>query len=407
MFNEILEKVSPTTVVLNSDRVKKAGEQWTSGAASDRGLERKEEEVISSLEIALAVLENGDFQEKWEVAKVLPLFGEVAIGPIIEIISDEDAPIELKWFALRILGEFDSPEAIASLVNLLHRSEEEELAEIAASTLANKGKNAIRALTELLERPESRLLATRALAEIRSYEAIAPLLTVVEDADVNVRATAVEALGSFHDPRVPPVLIAALKDSAAMVRKEAAIGLGFRTDLAGELDLLSLLLPLLYDLNIEVCQRTAIAIGKLQTEAAAKELFSVLQSPHTPVSLQKTLIQSLGWMSSKCSLQYLQLALDRVGEQCQLEIIRILGRIETAQLQPLAAQILLEWFESNQSAMATTAIKKELAHAWGQLGVASAGEAIAQLKQDADISVKLHAIAALKHLQSPTREKKA
>jgi len=397
MFNEILEKASPTTVALRRSQGDRSPEHRRSGGTAL--------EVGSSLELALAVLEKGDFQDKWEVAKLLPQFGEVAIGPLIEIISSYDADIELRWFAGRILGEFDSPEAIASLVNLLHSSEE-ELAAIAASTLANKGKNAIASLTALLERPESRWLAARALAEIRCTEAIAPLLTVVGDRDVNVRGTAVEALGSFHDPRVPPVLIAALKDTGAMVRKEAAIALGFRTDLAGELDLLSHLKPLLYDLNIEVCQRAAIAMGKLQTEAAAKELFSVLESPHTPVSLQKTLIQSLGWMSSKTSLQYLQLALHRVGEQCQLEIIRILGRIETAELQPLAAQILLEWYESNQSAIATTAMKKALAHAWGQLGVASAGEAIGLLKQDADISVKLHAIAALKHLPSPTEPEK-
>ena len=356
------------------------------------------------------------------MAKQLPKFGEVAIalrarcanGPLIEIISDQDAPIELRWLAGSILGEFDRPEAIASLVNLLKSSEEEDLAAIAlraryanaASTLANKGKNAITSLTELLKRPEYRLLATSALAQIRSLEAIAPLLTVVEDADVNVRATAVEALGSFHDPRVPPVLIAALKDSGAMVRKEAAIALGFRTDLAGELDLLSHLKPLLYDLNIEVCQRAAIAIalraryanGKFQTEAAAKELFSVLQSPHTPVSLQKTVIQSLGWMSSKSSLEYLQIALNRVGVESQLEIIQILGRIEKAELQPLAAQILLEWYDLNQRAMETTAIKKALAHAWGQLGVASAEEAIAQAGCRHQRQI---AQAALKHLPSP------
>jgi HEAT repeat protein len=52
------------------------------------------------------------------------------------------------------------------------------------------------------------------------------LLQVVDDANPQVRTYAIEALGSFHDPRIPPLLLNALQDTHATVRKEALAALG-------------------------------------------------------------------------------------------------------------------------------------------------------------------------------------
>ncbi len=388
MVNQLLEKAAIAT----------GQENWSLANQYLQQLSlEKAAQFQQALDIALKILERGDFRERWDVAKIFPKFGQIAISPLIEILEDEEADLEQRWFAGRILGEFNHPEAIATLVNLLKTTEDEDLAAIAAQALANLGKSSIEALTSLLSQPDSRLLATCSLAQIRRPEAITPLLTAVKDRDVAVRSTAIEALSSFHDPRIPPVLIEALNDKAAAVRKEAVIGLGVRTDLAAQLDLLNHLKPRLYDFNLEVCQQAAIALGRLGTDRAAAALFAVLQSPATPIPLQVNLIQALAWMETAASLQYLQQSLSLVAEESVLEIVRVLGRIGSGSLKAKAAQILLDFFDSRHPIVETIAIKQALAHAWGQLGEESAVEPLLQLREDTEVRVRWQAIAALKH----------
>jgi HEAT repeat protein len=349
------------------------------------------------LNLALDVLNAGDFQERWEVAKMFPKLGAIAIAPLIEILEDEDAELELRWFTGRILGEFNHPSVITTLVDLLTSSEDEDLAVMAAAVLSSFGESAIEALTGLLADPDSRLLATRSLSQIRRPEIIAPLLGVVRDPQVAIRATAIEALTSFHDPRIPPVLLDALNDHVAAVRKEAVIGLGLRSDLREELDLLNRLKPLLYDFNLEICQQAAIALGRLRTDDAAEALFDVLQSPATPVSLTYDLIRALAWVGTTKSVDYLQQALIGAAVESTLEIVRVLGRLEEPVLKTKAAQILIDFLNSEHPAAREATVKQAIAQAWGQLGEISAIDALVGLLADPADSVRLHAIAALKN----------
>lgn len=364
------------------------------------------EEIETVIDLASIVLERGDFQERWDIAKIFPKLGKEAIAPLIAVLENDRADLNYRWFAARILGEFDFPEAIVSLSGILNTSEDEDLVEIAARSLANLGKSAVKALAESIEQNETRLPATRALSQILSTDPhrkpdffeIDPLLKVVTDPDIQVRSTAIETLSNFSDPRIPPILIAGLKDLAASVRKAAAIGLGARMDLAEELDLLQHLAPMLYDFNLEVCQQAAIAISKIKDDAAAAVLSEVLQSPHTPEPLQITLIQSLARIETPSSLSYLHKSLSTVSAVGVLEIIRVLGRIEASHLQNQANFILLDFFTSANPAFQTVEIKQALSYAWGKLGKSEAVEALHQLATDAAPGVRLHAIASLKRL---------
>jgi HEAT repeat protein len=369
-------------LVIESDRV----ETWTE---SEREL---------WLEMATLVLMEGDFAERWEIAKILPKLGKMGIALPLDILDHPAADLEARWFAARMLGEFDRPEAIVRLVKLLDTSDDPDLVEIAAQSLANIGKSAIAAVLQLLDRPEYTTIATRALAQIRRPEVIEPLLTVVCHPDVTVRTIAIEALGSFHQAQIVPVLIAALTDTGASVRKEAAIALGFRGNLAEGWNLLEHLQPLLYDLNVEVCQQAAIAISKLKTAEAESVLFRVLQSPHTPIPLQLTLIQALAWRESLSSLQYLHQALSHISDEGVLEIIRAIGRIETATLKAEAAILLLNFYHSGHTSLEEVQIKQALAHTWGRLGQKGTMDALEKLASDRDRGVRLHASTALKYL---------
>jgi HEAT repeat protein len=65
------------------------------------------------LKLTLLMLEMGDFHQRWEISKMLTHLGNIAIPPLIDILKDEDAEEELRWYAARTLGEFQHPEAIA------------------------------------------------------------------------------------------------------------------------------------------------------------------------------------------------------------------------------------------------------------------------------------------------------
>ncbi|HLO47386.1 MAG TPA: HEAT repeat domain-containing protein [Kamptonema sp.] len=368
------------------------------------------------LTLSLDVLASGDFQDRWEIAKILPNLGTIAIAPLIAIVEDEDADLEQRWFAVRILGNFDRPEAIAALVELLKTSDSEDLSSIAADTLANLGPSAIASLTNLLVHEESRQFATSALAQIRQPETIEPLVSVAGDPLASVRLAAIEGLSSFHDSRISSVLVEALKDPAVAVRKEAAIALGLRSYLDGEFDLVNLLKPLLKDIRLEVCLAAAIALGRIKTDAAAAALFELFPSPNTPVSLQIEAVRALGWMETKTALDYLQKALSEYSDfqeksanknyELEItshpsplikEIITILGRVENPNLKPQAADILINLLQSGHPAIVGE-VKQSLALGLGQLGDKKAIEPLIEMLADSDDSVRLHGIAALKQL---------
>ena len=367
--------------------------------------DKPQEQHILELTVNLAIqaLEWGDFQDRWEIAKVFPNLGNCAIAPLIAVLEDEDADTEPRWFAARILGKFDRPEVIQALVTLVKNSDE-ELSQIAAETLGNFGTTAIESLANLLLQEESRQFATAALAQIRRTEIIAPLLTVVGDSKVGVRVAAIEALSSFHDSRIPPVLVAALKDPATAVRKEAVRALGVRAYLDAELDLVNLLKPLLSDIRLEVCQSAAIALGRLKTDAAAAALFELLLHPATPVELQIETVRALSWSETATALEYLQQTLiaeihNTNSLVCQ-EIVTVLGRVEKPELKALAAEILSDLLASNHPAVEFTGIKQSLALGLGKLGDMRALDALISMLGDADNSVRLHCTAALKQLSA-------
>jgi HEAT repeat protein len=380
------------------------------------GSDSEDPEVVKNrqylLTLAISMLEVGDFQQRWEITKVLTHLGNIAIPPLIDILEDEDAEEELRWYAARTLGEFHHPEAIAALLELLKTDEDEELKAIAATALGKMGTVAIAALSELLLEEDTRLLAVRSLSCIPQTETITPLLSVVQDSQATIRTAAIEALSSFHDERVPPILLNALDDIAATVRRAAVLGLGFRPDLREALDLVTRLQPKLYDFNLDVCCAAAVSLSRMGCDDAAQQLFKVLISPHTPLPLQLETIRALVWVGTPSSLEYLQTAFNQItSETLWQEIVTVLGRVQKPQTTQ-AAEILLQILRCLRRASLREAsptltqhpateianVKSAIALSLGQLGEIQAIEPLISLLADGNTSVRLHAIAALKNL---------
>ena len=178
-----------------------------------------------SLHSALKTLENGSFEERWAIAKVLVKYGEVVIEPLKGVILDENRDSEYRWFALKIISQLDNPDTVLIISELLNTTEDEDLISVGAQILASQGERAISILTALLDSPSYRLCATKALAQIPHRLVIKPLLSVADDDNVDIRQSAIASLSNFDDSGIIPILENALKDYNSVIRKEALIGL--------------------------------------------------------------------------------------------------------------------------------------------------------------------------------------
>jgi HEAT repeat protein len=237
------------------------------------------------------------------------------------------------------------------------------------------------------------LLVMQALAQIHHPQVIPLLLQEVENADV--RAVAIEALGHFHHaPEIPPVLLAALQDSAATVRQAAVVGLAFQAE-SHQVDWTNRLQPLLQDVAGEVAQQTAIALGRMGTPAAMAILNQALLNQSLQPShpgLEVEIIRAIARVGTE--LDGLQAYLQNATATGKQEAIAVLGRVENLQTKGQAAKILLQLLESQPDVRD----KQAIAFSLGQLGQFEAMDALIQLLGDADASVRFHAIAALKQL---------
>lgn len=349
-----------------------------------------------AFELCLSILLEADFQHKWEITKLLPRLGSGIIPPLSDLVLDETVAPEVRWFTCQVLGNFPQQEVVLTLVTLLQQTTDSELIAIAGKTLSKIGDRAVAALVDLLEQPQHRFLAVQSLSYIRTAETITPLLTIATDQEPELRVIAIKALGSFHDRRVPPMLIQALADKASGVRKEAAIALGFRPDLCQELDLVQHLQPLLRDLNLEVCAQAAIALGRMKQEAATTALFQELQAVTTPILLKLEIVRALGWSGISSGIGYLQQALHHASNTITQEIIVVLGRITVPELKTQSTQVLINFWHEQQPDL--DPIKQTLANSLGELGDNSAQTILEQLAIDGDRKVQLHAQAALRKL---------
>ncbi|MGB7445101.1 MAG: HEAT repeat domain-containing protein [Coleofasciculaceae cyanobacterium] len=361
-------------------------------------------EMEKSLAVALEALAAGDFQERWEVAKLFSPLGKAAITPLVQLLQTEEADLELCWFVARILGEFDEPQAIAALVNLLTIAESEEIKAVAATTLANFGLQAIAPLSNLLRQPQWQLLAIQSLSQIRHSDIIEPLLTVVNSTQAAIRASALEALGNFRDCRIPPILVLALDDAAAEVRLEATRALGRNIDLLGELDLVGLLRQRLEDKDedLAVREQAAVALSLCGTGAAVITLFQSLQACTTPVTLKLTLVRALSWIETSLALKYLERAAQIQSVPVFREIVLALGRVEQPKLKPTSAAILSKLVYSGHPAIQQSQIKQYVAVGLGKLGGEQAKLVLQELVTEGDAGVRLHANAALQRLHNQT-----
>lgn len=364
-----------------------------------RNLSLEERESIP-LEFALQVLELGSFEDKWIISKVLVNHGEAVIQPLKNIILDENADTDSRWYGLKILSQIQHPEIILIVTELLAKTQEEDLITIATETLVSQGKQSITFLSQLLTQSDYRLLATKALTQIPRQDVIQPLLSLVNDDDSTIRSIVISSLGNFDTPEIKIALINALKDYASSVRKEAVMALALKLKSTEDVELINLITPLLEDIDLSVAQQTAISLSRCHHPIAIQSLEKVLSSPHTPQPLKITIVKALGWIGTFESIESLGKAIYSLDISITLPIINILGRLTKPSLKSQAVVILSNFYYSQSSTLDYPQILQALCYSLKQLGSIEGISILKDIVTHHNLQVSLYAQSALEELQN-------
>lgn len=345
-------------------------------------------------------LELGSFQDRWEVAKLLPTYGEAVLPRFLELLQDEESDGELRWFVTRMLAEMPGQSTISALLRLVNRTADVELARAATVALGHCGAPGIEALVSLLPSPEHRLIATQTLAHSGHPVSLPALLDLARHEAPTLRALAVEGLGLFADPLAAQGLLQALGDSAAVVRRQAALALAAVVTLIAPQVCLEGLRPLLADPHLSVAQAAAQTLGRLPSPLAIAALAPLLTTPNTPEPLQKTALQALGWCPSQAVLELWRDLWPQATPARRLDLIAALeGWTDPAWTGPVGDR-LRAWLIGLGQPDPDPSLpqKRAIVLALGRLQVAQAAPLLRSLCHHPDPSLALHASAALRLL---------
>jgi HEAT repeat protein len=353
---------------------------------------------VPEIAAALDALKTGDFQSRWDAAKQLEDYGEAMLSPLLLVLQDSNADAELQWFIAKILGSLGHPDAVIALGQLLDQSEDEDVRLVAAQGLAERGADAINCLAQYLKDPLRQMVALRALTQIHRPEVLPLLLEVTQAESADVRSLGFEALDQFIDPQIMGALLAGLKDVNPNVRKVAIASLAVRTQEYPLEDLVAHLIPCLADADLGVVVQAARALGRLGSDRGAIALIQKCGEPKVDPLLQQGIIQALGWIGSA------------VAQAGLMEIWQTL--VQTMPLPELLLQeILSSVSDSTAAAWVLGVVKSPVLQQFptlrakamltlGRIGSPGLMPLLIECLEDPDFSVRLHIVAALKHIDA-------
>jgi HEAT repeat protein len=362
------------------------------GLLSNGGFDPGHESTAqTAVDLALLLLVEGEFQERWEGAKVLAKLGDRAIEGLIALIQDGEIDQDARWFGIRVLAEFESPQIIPLLIVLLEDSHDPDLQTMAVNSLGQMGQSVLPHLDPLYNDPRTRRLAAQVLSLVRHSQTIPPLLALAQDSQAEIRAIALEALGSFHSPEIAQTLLDALQDKASSVRSAAVKGIGFCAQELQAVDWVGALGPMLKDLNLDTCRHSALALSRIATPEAALALDQALNQPLLPETLGLEFIRAIGWIEHPTTLDLLMQAIqnNRLTPRLRQEACNLLGRRQSERSS--TSQLLQAYLPASPPDLQAT-----LVTALGQLAQTTAIASLIALLPCNDGHLRLHIIAALR-----------
>lgn len=135
----------------------------------------------------------------------------------------EDREPEVRAAAARSLGWIKEPEGVPRLLEVL-RDADEDVQRAAAEALADIGEPAFEGLAAALNDRRA-VQAAEALGLLGTPDAVPLLLAALKQSEADVRRAAAQALGRIGDPEALSALGLALRDAQEVVQRAAAYAL--------------------------------------------------------------------------------------------------------------------------------------------------------------------------------------
>lgn len=196
----------------------------------------QDQRAISFLIEGLGAAEAGAGQP---LADVLAAFGHASVAPLLEVLSASTLDAQRYW-AARILGNLQAPQAITALIAALKdRSEPCRIAAAEALGQLNAGAG-LRALQEMLlfdPIPEAREAAAKALGMIADESSLKALRASLSFVDDETRKRAIEALVGMGEKSLP-LFLEILENGDPVLQSQAAASverLGYTAQLVEQL----------------------------------------------------------------------------------------------------------------------------------------------------------------------------
>jgi len=288
----------------------------------------------------------------------------------------------LGWLKLKLLEEVRSDEAIARLLKLLEDSDS-DVRSSAAYALGNIGDDrAMTALLKLVEHSDSyvRSRAADALGNIGDQKTMTGLLKLVEDSQPNVRIVAARTLGKIGDYQAITALLKLVKDSDSFVRWSAAEALGQ----IGDEQAIPGLLKLVEDSEPIVRISAANALGQIGDEQAIPGLLKLVE--HSDYSVRWSASNVLGKIGDGRAIPGLLKLVEHSDSVVRIRAAYALGKIGDRRAIPG----LLKLVEDSDSY-----VRSSVAYALSSIRDDRAMTALLKLVEDSDYYVRRCAASAL------------
>jgi HEAT repeat protein len=200
------------------------------------------------------------------------------LDALIQVARDRNDDSIVRTFAVQSLRAFGDSRAIATLLDLLHDTEDNSARSFAANILGQMGNPSV----------------------------IADLIHALADPEISVRKSVVATLGNLQDARAIQPLIQTLasKDENSSVRARAALSLGDLRDFGGTKA--ATILRTMCENTAESTQvRGCAAIGwaRLKDEAALNPLLNMLSD--SDPELRRLTAIALGWLADARAVDHL------------------------------------------------------------------------------------------------------
>lgn len=242
---------------------------------------------------------------------------------LLASLKDED--LEARRKAIITLGQIKSSQAIEPLINLLLDSEE-EIREAAAQAMVNIDSVHLKDLQRGLTRkePEIKARLARILGEIGNPQSSEVLIPLLDDEEEEVRIETAYALARTGNSMAEESLLKVLKDEVGHVRSAAANALG---ELKAK-KAIPLLIEALSDPYPDVRKSVALALGKMKSYRGKILPYLLPLCKDRKQETRASALYALGKIGGEGILDALSLTLEDESPQVRQVTVNILRQIK-------------------------------------------------------------------------------